>query len=171
MAKATNGSQYPGYAKREDGMTFDEGKEGRVLFRGNKLLAWLLVVVVVAAAWLYTALDMARQSIQLDLHFLGRSIYEAHQENGWWPARIADLDGTEYFNMPYRKTLLDQGNFVVIWQQDLDPKPAANGDRVLAYDNRSVLSRFGNVWVVRGDLRVEHMNRDELNKLLEAAQD
>ena len=115
--------------------------------------------------------DMARQSIQLDLHFIGRSIYEAHQKNGRWPTRIADLDGTEYLNMPYRKGLLEEGNFVVVWQQDLAPKPAANRERVLAYDNRSLLSRFGNVWVVRGDLRVEHMDRDELNELLEATQE
>jgi hypothetical protein len=152
-------------------MTLNEGRGGCVLFRGKKFLAWLLVVVVVAAAWLYSALDMARQSIQLDLHFIGRSIYEAHQKNGWWPARIADLEGTEYFNMPYRKELLEEGNFVVVWQQDLDPRPAANRDRVLAYDDRSLLSRFGNAWVVRGDLRVEYMDRAALNELLEATQE
>lgn len=108
---------------------------------------------------------------RLDLHFIGHSIYEAHQKNGWWPTRIADLDGTEYFNMPYRKTLLEEGNFVVVWQQDLALRTAANRDRVLAYDNRSLLSRFGNVWVVRGDLNVEYMDRDELNELLEVARD
>ena len=148
-------------------MILNAGRGGCVLFRGKKLLAWMLVVVVVVAAWLDSALDMARQSIQLDLHFIGRSIYEVHQKNGRWPARISDLDGTQYLNMPYRKGLLEEGNFVVVWQAGLGPKPAANRDRVLAYENRSLLSRFGNVWVVRGDLRVEYMDRDELNKLLE----
>ena len=171
MANATDESQCPRYARREDSVTLQQGKAGCVLIRRKRLLAWLLVVLVVAAAWLYSALDMARQYIQLDLHFIGRSIYEAHQNNGRWPARLADLEGTEYFNVPYRKTLLEEGNFVVVWQQNLDPKPAANRNRVLAYDNRSLLSRFGNVWVVRGDLSVEYMDRDELNELLEATQE
>lgn len=56
-------------------------------------------------------------------------------------------------------------------QMELATRPAASRDRVLAYDNRSLLSRFGNVWVVRGDLRVEQMDRDELNELLETTQD
>ena len=56
-------------------------------------------------------------------------------------------------------------------QMELAIRPAASRDRVLAYDNRSLLSRFGNVWVVRGDLRVEQMDRDELNELLETTQD
>ena len=41
-----------------------------------------------------------------------------------------------------------------------------NRHRVLAYDNSSLLSRFGRVWVCRGDLRVEYIETEELQRLL-----
>jgi hypothetical protein len=134
-----------------------------------KLLVGLLVLVIVVANFVYGVVDTAKLSIQFDLGAIGRSVYEAHGKNGKWPAGIADLDGTEYLNMPYRKELLQKGNYVIVWHQDLDPRPRANRGRVLAYDNRSLLSRFGRVWVVRGDLQVEYMARDELNELLKTA--
>ena len=139
------------------------------MFRTRTLVAGLLGVALFVISLLYDAADTAELSIQFDLGSIGQSVYEAHQRNGKWPARIADLAGTEYLNMPHRKELLEKGNFVVVWQQDLDPNPQKNRNRVLAYDNRSLLSRFSTVWTVRGDLRVESMDRDELNTLLKAA--
>ena len=135
--------------------------------RRRKLLAWVLVFLIGAVAFVYAQVDIASKSIQFDLRLIGRSVYEARSKNGQWPARIEDLDGTEYLNLPYRKTLLKQGHYVIVWYQDLDPKPNANRDRVLAYDNGSLLSRFGRVWVCRGDLHIEYMDRDELRALLD----
>ena len=51
------------------------------------------------------------------------------------------------------------------WQEDLDPNPAVNANRVLAYDNSSLLSRFGSVWVCRGDLRIERMSAKDMQAL------
>jgi hypothetical protein len=67
--------------------------------------------------------------------------------------------------MPYRKTMLEEGLFVVAWQQDLDPNPEANQNRVLAYDNGSLLSRLGMVWICRGDLRIERMGAKQVAAL------
>jgi hypothetical protein len=58
--------------------------------------------------------------------------------------------------------MLEDRAFVVVWQQDLDPNPRVNPNRILAYDNRSLLSRFGKVWVCRGDLRIERMAEKEM---------
>jgi hypothetical protein len=58
--------------------------------------------------------------------------------------------------------MLEEGTFVVVRQQDLDPNPEANRNRVLVYDNNSLLSRFGRVWVCRGDLRIEPMSNKEM---------
>ena len=58
--------------------------------------------------------------------------------------------------------MLEEGAFVVVWQQDLDPNPEANRNRVLVYDNNSLLSKFGRVWVCRGDLRIEQMSNKEI---------
>jgi hypothetical protein len=130
------------------------------------VLGGVLVLVVVGLAFLYGQLDVASKSIQFDLKLIGRSVYEARTKNGTWPARIEDLAGTEYLKLPHRRTMLEEGRFVVVWRQDLNPNPEDNRDRVLAYDNSSLLSRFGNVWVCRGDLRVVYMDADELHAVL-----
>jgi hypothetical protein len=103
--------------------------------------------------------------IQFDLRKIGESVYEAQSKTGKWPASIADLEGTEYLRMPYRREALDKGLFVVVWQQDLDVDPQVNKNRVLAYDNGSMFSRLGWVWVCRGDLRVERIGAEELHSL------
>jgi len=82
------------------------------------------------------------------------------------PARVDDLDGTAYVGLPYRRTMLDKGAYVVVWNHDLATNPQDNGHRVLAYDNSSLLSRFGRVWVCRGNLRVEYIEAGELHRLL-----
>ena len=51
--------------------------------------------------------------------------------------------------------------FVIVWQQDLDPKPAANRDRVLAYSNGGLLPWLGLVRACRGDLRTERLTKGE----------
>jgi hypothetical protein len=135
------------------------------LSRRGKILSAVVVIAVLAVAFVVTQVDIATKSIQFDLRKIGESVYEAHSKSGKWPARIADLEGTEYLKMPHRRTMLDNGVFVVVWREDLDPNPAANANRVLAYDNGSLLSRFGRVWVCRGDLPIERMRAKEMRAL------
>jgi hypothetical protein len=121
----------------------------------RRILLAVVVVIGSAVAFTWGQVDVATRSIQFDLRKIGESVYEAHSMRGRWPRQIADLEGTEYLKMPYRRRMLEEGAFVVVWQEDLDPDPARNRDRVLAYDNGSLLSRLGRVWACRGDLRVE----------------
>ena len=79
--------------------------------------------------------------------------------------QIADLENTAYLQMPHRKTVLEEHVFVIVWQDDLDARPEANADRILAFDNRSLLTRFGIVWACRGDLRVERLDPQEIAAL------
>jgi hypothetical protein len=134
------------------------------------VLIGLLVLSGLAIAFVYAQVNIAIKSIQFDLRTIGKSVYEARAKKGKWPARIEDLDGTEYLRLPYRKAMLEQRAFVVVVQQDLDPNPEENRGRVLAYDNSSLLSRFGRVWVCGGDLHIEYMDADELNGLLKVVQ-
>ena len=67
--------------------------------------------------------------------------------------------------MPHRKALLENGLFVVVWQQDLDPNPEVNRNRVLAYHNGRLLSQLGSVLVCRGDLRIERMSAEQVRPL------
>ena len=113
-------------------------------------------------ALLFGMYGVAVDSIQFDLKIIGESIYEGRSKSGKWPAQIADLEGTAYLRMPYRKGVLERGTFVVVWQQDLDPNPAANHSRVLAYSNGGLLAWLGLVWGCRGDLRTERLGRDEI---------
>lgn len=129
--------------------------------RGAKIRVVVLVVAVAAFGFVYAQVDIATRSIQFDLRRIGESVYEAHSKSGKWPAQISDLEGTVYLSMPYRRKVLEEGLFVIVWQQDLDPEPQANRDRVLAYDNGSLLSRLGRVWACRGDLRIERIGAEE----------
>ena len=61
--------------------------------------------------------------------------------------------------------MLEDGVFVVVWQPDLDLDPQANRNRILAYDNGSLFSRLGWIWVCRGDLRIERMGARQLAEL------
>ena len=139
--------------------------EGMQVSRKGKILTAVAVMVALAVAFVCVEVDIATKSIQFDLRKIGESVYEAHSKSGKWPAQIADLEGTEYLKMPQRRTMLDEGVFVVVWQGDLDPNPAVNANRVLAYDNSSLLSRFGSVWVCRGDLRIERMSAKDMQAL------
>jgi len=133
--------------------------------RRGKILSLVAVIVGLAVAFVYAEVDIATKSIQFDLRKIGESVYETHSKSGKWPAQIADLEGTEYLKMPHRRTMLDEGVFGVVWQEDLDPNQAVNANRVLAYDNSSLLSRFGSVWVCRGDLRIEQMCAKDMRAL------
>ena len=128
----------------------------------GKILSVIAGIAAVIVAFVYGQVDIATKSIQFDLRKIGESAYEARSKSGKWPAQIADLEGTEYLTMPHRRTMLEEGAFVVVWQQNLDPNPEANRNRVLAYDNKSLLSRFGRVWVCRGDLRIERISTKEM---------
>ncbi len=133
-------------------------------------LSIVLVIAAAAVAFVYAQVEIATTSIQFDLRKIGESMYEARSKSGKWPAQIADLAGTEYLEMPHRRAMLEEGLFVVVWHQDLDPNPSANRNRVLAYDNGSLLSRLGRVWACRGDLRVERLRPEEV-RLLDAQRD
>jgi hypothetical protein len=131
----------------------------------RKIVSIVAGVAGVALAFAYGQMDVAIESIQFDLRKIGESIYEAHSRTGMWPTQIADLEGTTYLNMPYRRGILEQGLFVIVWQQDLDPNPEANRDRILVYDNGSLFSRLGSVWACRGDLRIERLRSEEKQRL------
>jgi len=130
--------------------------------RSRRLFWAVLVIAAIALSWLWGTTRVAIESIQFDLGRIGESIYEAHARDGRWPARIADLEGTTYLNMPYRRSALEDGAFVVVWQEDLDPDPAANRDRVLAYDDGSLFARLGLVWGCWGDLRVARVDAERI---------
>jgi hypothetical protein len=131
----------------------------------GKIVLGVLMVVAVGAAFLYAQTDIAIQSIHFDLQKIGESIYEAHTKSGKWPAQVADLEGTAYLKMPFRKGTLERGVFVVIWQADLDPDPAANKDRLLAYSTGGLLGRFGFIWGCRGDLSIVRLRKGEIAML------
>lgn len=122
-------------------------------------------LIIIAAAFAYGQIEVATSSIQFDLRSIGNSIYEARARSGKWPMQTADLEDTEYLRMPYRKTVLAERVYVIVWQDDLDPRPEANADRILAYDNRSLLTRFGIVWACRGDLRIERLSSHDIAAL------
>jgi hypothetical protein len=119
----------------------------------------LLFAIVALFVGMYS---VAVDSIYFDLKIIGESIYEAQARSGKWPAQIADLEGTAYLRMPYRKDVLERKTFVVVWQQDLDRNPTANRARVLAYSNGGLLAWLGLVWGCRGDLRIERLGREEM---------
>jgi hypothetical protein len=135
------------------------------MIRNRKILSAVLAVVVAVIAFIYGTVDVANKSLQFDLKKIGESIYEAHAKSGKWPIQIADLEGTEYLNMPYRRGILENGSFVIVWQQDLDPNPDANSGRILAYANSGLLSRLGRVWACRGDLRIVKIGNEEKQTL------
>ena len=130
----------------------------------------LSVLSLVAIAFVYAQVDIAIEAIRFDLNLIGRSVYQAHARNGKWPSRLEDLSGTAYLELPYRRELLEEGRYVVVGAQDLDPDPAKNRSRVLAYDNGSLFSRFGRAWACRGDLRVEYMDAGELRALVDSVE-
>ena len=135
------------------------------MIRNRKILSAVLAIVVAVIAFIYGTVDVANKSLQFDLKKIGESIYEAHAKSGKWPMQIADLEGTEYLNMPYRRGILENGSFVIVWQQDLDPNPDANSGRILAYANSGLLSRLGKVWACRGDLRIVKIGNEEKQRL------
>ena len=128
----------------------------------KKVIAGVGVAIFAMVALFFGMYGVASDSIQFDLRIIGESIYEAQAKSGNWPAQITDLEGTAYLRMPYRKGELERETFVVVWQQDLDPNPAANRDRVLAYSNGGLLPWLGLVWGCRGDLRTERLAREEI---------
>lgn len=131
----------------------------------KKIVAGAGAAIFAIVALFFGMYNVASDSIQFDLKIIGESIYEAQAKSGKWPAQIADLEGTAYLRMPYRKEVLERGTFVVVWQQDLDPNVAANHARVLAYSNGGVLAWLGLVWGCRGDLRTERLGREEIHAL------
>jgi hypothetical protein len=128
-------------------------------------LTGCVVALAVSVAFVYGQTDVAIDSIRFDLQKIGESIYQAHSRSGTWPTRIALLNGTAYLKMPYRKGVLEQDVFSIVWRTDLDPNPALNRDRILAYSNGGLLARLGFVWACRGDLRIERVGKQELAAL------
>ena len=122
----------------------------------------MLVLALGAIGYLYGTTDVAIDSIKFDLRKIGASIYQAHSKTGKWPSQIADLEGTEYLDMPYRRDGLAKGLFVIVWQRDLKTDPKQNRNRILAYSNGGLLARLGLIWACRGDLTVERVSSGEL---------
>jgi hypothetical protein len=128
----------------------------------RRLFSALVALILIAIVFAYGQFGVATESIQFDLRKIGESIYEARAKTGRWPMQAADLEGTEYLRMPHRKIVLAERVYVIVWQDDLDQRPEANRDRILAYDNRSLLTRFGIVWACRGDLRIDRLSSEEI---------
>ena len=146
------------------------------MWKIKKAVAGAGVAIFAIVALFIGMYGVASDSIQFDLRIIGESIYEAQAKSGKWPTQIADLEGTAYLRMPYRKGVLERRTFVVVWQQDLDLKPDANGDRVLAYSNGGLVLAYSNggllawlglVWGCRGDLHTERLAREEIIRLSE----
>ena len=123
------------------------------------------MALAVGLVFIYGQTDVAVQSIRFDLTKIGESIYAARSRSGRWPSQISDLEGTEYLKMPFRKGMLERKVFVVVWQSDLDPDPAANRDRILAYSTGGLLGKLGFVWACRGDLSIKRIQKDEIAAL------
>ena len=139
-----------------------------MLSRKRKIIAGVLVYFALGTTFVLTQLDLIGRYHQFDLRVLGESIYEARTRRGAWPRRIEDLNGTEYLKMPYRREGLEKGQYIILWPVEFEDEPVQNSDKVLAYDNGTVLARLGWVWVCRGDLRTEPMTRKSLQRLLDA---
>lgn len=131
----------------------------------NRWLRIALVVLIVVTGLALGHLRTVRGSVEFDLRTIGESVYEARARTGRSPRQLADLQGTKYLNMPYRQKMLEEQRYVIVRHDDLEASPAANRDRILAYDNTTLLSRFGRVWVCRGDLRIERVNRADVVRL------
>ncbi|MEW5978318.1 MAG: hypothetical protein AB1898_21185 [Acidobacteriota bacterium] len=136
--------------------------------RKRKVVVVLLGLLTVALAFGYAQFEVASRSIRFDLRLIGESVYEAHARKGQWPTCLEDLAETRYLKLPYRKAMLQEGHYSLVWNRNLAPNPENNSHRVLAYCRyqRGPLSWFGRVWVCRGDLRVESIRLSELQRLL-----
>jgi hypothetical protein len=150
----------------EQGTYQPSGDRGRAMSGKRNLRTGIFTVLILVIAVLGSHVSIAIQSIRFDLRMIGEGYYEARMQSGKWPTCVADLEGTAYLNLPQRKSILEDGHFVVVWQGGLDADPNENAERVLAYDNGSLLCRFGWVWVCRGDLRTEYVRESELRRLL-----
>jgi len=133
--------------------------------RRRKILTWTFTALLSIFAFLYAQVSVAEDSIRFDLQKIGESIYEAHSKTGAWPSTIADLEGTAYLKMPYRKRALEEHVFQVTWRKDLDSNPRLNRDRILAFSNGGLLARLGFVWGCRGDLRIDRISPQEIATL------
>ena len=131
----------------------------------KRLRRLALITLGVAVAFVLAQLAIVKRSVEFDLSAIGRSVYEARTKNGVWPRQLADFEGTEYLRMPHRQAMLEDARYVIVRHDDLDVRPEANRDRILAYDNSTVLSRFGRVWVCRGNLRIEKVDRADVDRL------
>lgn len=125
----------------------------------------VLITAGLAVAFVVAQLATVKRSVEFDLAAIGRSVYEAQTKTGFWPRRLADLEGTEYLRMPHRKAMLEDARYVIVRHDQLDLRPEANHARILAYDNSTFLSRFGRVWVCRGNLRIEKVDRADVDRL------
>lgn len=116
--------------------------------------------------------DVADESVRLQLHFIGASIYEHHNRSGKWPAQPADLAGTSLpASLPYWKMLLDDELVIVVWHKSLKPEPKDNAGQILAYYNKGLISARGRNWVCWGDLRTEYIKTEDLKAYLAQRKD
>lgn len=111
--------------------------------------------------------DVAHESARLHLKLTGSSLYEYHAKTGQWPSRAGDLAMTSLPAVsPYWRSLLDDGVIVVVWHSNLKPDPRDNGDEILAYYNKGLISELGRSWVCWGDLRTEYIKTEDLRAYL-----
>lgn len=111
--------------------------------------------------------DVAHDAVRLHLTLTASSIYEYQALQGRWPTKCDDLTRTSLpAASPYWRYELDEGLIVIVWHQDLKPKPADNADRILAYYAKGTISEGGRQWVCWGDLRTDYVETDVLHAYL-----
>ncbi len=144
--------------------------------RRKSLLVFSVGAVIVTLIILFSRFSGVRQvadeSVQLDLHFMGSSIYEYHALMGQWPTQNEDLAKTSLpLKYPHWRYLLDHELVVVVWHKALKPDPKANSHQILAYYKKGLISEFGKNWVCWGDLRIEYIKTADLQAYLKNLKD
>lgn len=118
----------------------------------------------------YNSIDIASDAIRFRLQALGAGIYEYRALKGHWPAKADDLTITSMaVRLRFWQEEIQSGRVVVVWPRDWKPHPPDNRDRILAYYDSGLLSKFGRKYVCWGDLRTEYLSTAKLEAALTAA--
>jgi hypothetical protein len=116
--------------------------------------------------------DVAHQAIQVWLRLYADAIYEYRSTTGQCPSQPDDLAKTSLpKRFPYWKQVVDDGTIVIVWHKRLKPDPKDNAGLILAYHNKGLYAELGRVWVCWGDLRTEHIKREDRQARLQRQAD
>ena len=128
-----------------------------------------LVVLVLILTNRTGSSQVADEVEQWHLRKVAESIYEYHALTGKWPGDAEDLRKTSLAQLPYDIPMIQNGQIVVLWSQDLKPHPSDNARRLLVYSVGGPL-RYGWKWVCWGDFRMEYLNNEQIQAALQAGE-